>query len=114
MTGMSNAVQVVDAGSPGPTLGRHTGFDALEQALVECVASESRVVGADEEEVLFVLSGTGELELAGERHPLSPEAGAHLLAGERYRLHPGRPSRCASSRCASPTPSPPIATRARR
>ena len=87
MTGMPNAVQVVDAGSPGPTLGRHTGFDALEQALIECAASESRTVGADEEEVLFVLSGAGELELAGERHALGPEVGAHLLAGERYRLH---------------------------
>jgi quercetin dioxygenase-like cupin family protein len=87
MTGMPNAVAVVDAGSPGPTLGRHTGFDALEQALVQCTASTPRTVGADEEEVLFVVSGTGELELAGERHAPEPEAGAHLLAGERYCLH---------------------------
>ena len=68
MTDMPTAVQVVVAGSPGPALGRHTGFDALEQALIECAGSESRTVGADEEEVLFVLSGAGELELAGERH----------------------------------------------
>jgi quercetin dioxygenase-like cupin family protein len=87
MTGMPTAVQVVDAGSPGPTLGGHTGFDALEQALIDCDASEARTVGADEEEVLFVLSGRGELELNGERHALAPEAGAHLLPGERYRLH---------------------------
>jgi quercetin dioxygenase-like cupin family protein len=87
MTGMPTAVQVVDAGSPGPTVGSHTGFDALEQALIECSASEPRTVGADEEEVLFVLSGHGELELRGARHALTPEAGAHLLAGERYTLH---------------------------
>jgi quercetin dioxygenase-like cupin family protein len=87
MTGMPTAVQVVDAGVPGPTVGRHTGFDALEQALIDCRGSEARTVSADEEEVLYVLSGHGELELYGERHPLAPEAGAHLLSGERYTLH---------------------------
>jgi quercetin dioxygenase-like cupin family protein len=87
MTAMPTAVQVVDAQTPGPTLGRHTGFDALAQALVECAGQQPRAVGADEEEVLFVISGRGELELDGERHVLAPEAGAHLLAGERYTLH---------------------------
>lgn len=88
MTAMPTVVQVVDPGPPGAKLGPQTGFDALEQAVVRCAAPETREVGAGEEEVLFVLEGDGELELAGERHPLAPEAGAHLLGGERYTLHP--------------------------
>lgn len=85
---MPTAVEVVDPGPPGPRLGAHTGFDALEQELVECVTPQTRLVGADEEEVLFVLRGHGELELDGQRHALEPEAGAHLLRGESYTLHP--------------------------
>ena len=88
MSGVRTAVQVIDPGPPGPRVGRHTGFDAFEHAVLRCADALSRTVGAEEEEVLFVLSGHGELELDGERHALEPEAGAHLIAGETYRLHP--------------------------
>ncbi len=106
---MPTAVQVVDATSPGPTLGARTGFDALEQAVLECAGAETRTVSGTEEEVLFVLSGSGELELSGARHALAPESGAHLLAGETYTLHPGagEPLRVLSVRIPGCTPGEP-------
>jgi mannose-6-phosphate isomerase-like protein (cupin superfamily) len=63
---------------------RRTG---LEQAVIECAprAVVARATG-DAEEVLFVLAGTGELHLDGERHPLEPESGAYLAPGEQYAL----------------------------
>jgi quercetin dioxygenase-like cupin family protein len=98
MSGVRTAVQVIDPGPPGPRVGRHTDFDAFEHAVLECAEPMQRTVAHGEEEVLFVLSGHGALELDGERHPLEPEAGAHLLAGETYTLHPAAPLRVVSVR----------------
>jgi mannose-6-phosphate isomerase-like protein (cupin superfamily) len=67
---------------------RRTG---LEQAVIECAprASINRATG-DAEEVLFVLEGSGQLILAGERYGLEPESGAYLAPGEEYELdNPG-------------------------
>src|SRR6185312_236834 len=70
-----------------PTLGPGTDFPPLEQTIVELDpgASADRQTGVDEE-VLFVLDGTGSLELDGAEHELAPESGVYLAPGEEYRL----------------------------
>jgi quercetin dioxygenase-like cupin family protein len=91
-------VQVVDApgiparggdGEPREraTVGPGSGFDVLEQSMIELDpgATASRGAG-DGEEVLFVHHGSGRLELAGEEHLLEPESGAYLAPGEEYRI----------------------------
>jgi mannose-6-phosphate isomerase-like protein (cupin superfamily) len=49
-----------------------------------CAAPRS---AGEREEVLFVLSGRGVLNLDGFEHELEPESGAYLAPGERYELH---------------------------
>jgi quercetin dioxygenase-like cupin family protein len=73
----------------GPVIGPHTGFDALEQTLLECDPGRSVPRAAGEcEEVLFVLSGEGVLRLEGQVHALEPESGVYLAPGESYELEP--------------------------
>ena len=62
-------------------------MDGLEQALVECAPGHAvaRATG-DAEEVLFVVSGTGELWVGGEGHALEPETGVNLGPGQDYEL----------------------------
>ena len=88
---------VVDAGSvpatggdaellrERPTLGPGTDFPPLEQTIIELEpgASTGRQTGSNEE-VLFVLNGTGTLELDGAEHELEPESGAYLAPCEDY------------------------------
>ena len=68
-------------------LGRHTGFAALEQSLLEMSrgASLARDSGASDE-VLFVAAGRGTLRHGDQRHGLDSEAGVLLGAGTRYEL----------------------------
>jgi mannose-6-phosphate isomerase-like protein (cupin superfamily) len=40
----------------------------------------------DRQEIMYVLNGSGALELGGETHELEPESGVLLLPGERYAL----------------------------
>lgn len=63
------------------------GLDGLEQALVECAPHDAarRATGAAEE-VLFVISGSGELRTDGERHALEPETGVYVGPGKEYEL----------------------------
>jgi mannose-6-phosphate isomerase-like protein (cupin superfamily) len=69
------------------TLGAHTGFTPLEQAVLECPLghSERRGTGACEE-TLFVLDGHGSLTVDGQEHLLEPEVGAYLAPGVDYEL----------------------------
>ncbi|MHB1833987.1 MAG: cupin domain-containing protein, partial [Solirubrobacteraceae bacterium] len=69
------------------TVGPATGFAALEQAVVECPpgGSASATVG-DVEQTMFVLDGSGTLEVDGVAHELSAEVGAYLPPGSRYEL----------------------------
>ena len=62
-------------------------MDGLEQEVVECAAQRAvaRATG-DADEVLFVLSGAGELWVSGERHALEPETGVSLGPGQEYEL----------------------------
>jgi mannose-6-phosphate isomerase-like protein (cupin superfamily) len=75
--------------------------------VIDCAprSSVSRTTG-EAEEVLFVLSGTGELRLGGESHPLEPETGAYIAPGEEYELDNDRsePMRLVSVRITDPVP----------
>jgi quercetin dioxygenase-like cupin family protein len=70
-----------------PTLGEHTGFPALEQALLVCPpgSSLSFETGTGEQ-VLFVLAGAVLLRVASEVNSLECQAGAYIPSGERYEL----------------------------
>ena len=70
-----------------PTLGPSTDFPPLEQTVIELApgASTHRQTSSNEE-VLFVLDGTGTLELDGASHELEPESGAYLAPGEEYSV----------------------------
>ena len=83
----------------------------LEQAVLECAPHSgiTRATG-DAEEVLFVVSGQGELRLrSGARHALEPETGVNLGPGEEYELHNvgSDPLRTVCVRI--PAPAPPVA-----
>jgi mannose-6-phosphate isomerase-like protein (cupin superfamily) len=67
------------------------GCELLEQRVVHFAPGRStaRNVG-DRQEVLYVVSGRGELELEGERHGLEPDTGAFVAPGETYAIdNPG-------------------------
>jgi quercetin dioxygenase-like cupin family protein len=87
---------------------------ALEQSIVECRPGELHRRAAGEcEEVLFVLSGDGSLELDGTSHALEPESGAYLAPGEQYSLSAaGEPLRIVAVRL--PNPEPPATNDTRR
>jgi mannose-6-phosphate isomerase-like protein (cupin superfamily) len=89
------------------TLGAHTGFAALEQAVLECApdVSERRSTG-ECEETLFVLAGEGSLIVDDEAHALEPEVGAYLTPGVDYELRGAGPAplRLVSVRIPEPDP----------
>lgn len=66
-------------------LGAATGSELLEQRVTRYGPGRSlprRNEGRDE--LLYVVSGRGTLELEGEPHDLEPDAGAYVRAGEEY------------------------------
>lgn len=66
-----------------PTIGPEQGCELLEQRLVRFApgrSAERRLAGRDD--VLYVVSGRGTLVLDGEEHPLEPDLGAYVAAGE--------------------------------
>jgi quercetin dioxygenase-like cupin family protein len=79
---------VATAPGDGPaTLGPHTGFEVLEQAVLALAPGQRHADTTDEHEVvIFVLEGTGTLVLNGSEHALEPECGAYLAPGESYEL----------------------------
>ena len=72
-------------------LGAHTGSRHLEQRVVRYDEGRSLPRGAEErDEILYVVSGSGTLELDGEPHPLAPDSGVYVRAGESYAVeNPG-------------------------
>jgi len=96
----------LQATDPAPGGGR-TG---LEQSVIECDPGSSitRATG-EREEVLFVLTGTGEVRLGGESHPIEPETGAYFAPGEEYELdnRSSQPMRVVSVRISDPVPPDP-------
>jgi len=68
---------------------RPTGGDIDERLKLRVVDADGRLAGAsgDRQEILYVISGSGTLDIAGgERHELEPDAGVLILPGERYEL----------------------------
>jgi quercetin dioxygenase-like cupin family protein len=66
-------------------LGAHTGSRLLEQRVTRYAAGRSLPrTQADRDELLYVVSGAGTLELDGEPHGLEPESGVYIRAGESY------------------------------
>jgi mannose-6-phosphate isomerase-like protein (cupin superfamily) len=71
-----------------PTLGPQTGFEALEQAVLELGPGSSKAIDVGPaEETLFVLQGIGTASVAGEQHTLEPEVGLYLPPESAFELH---------------------------
>jgi mannose-6-phosphate isomerase-like protein (cupin superfamily) len=65
--------------------GSGSGGSPLEQRITRYAAGRSLPRGADaRDELLFVVSGRGTLELDDEPYDLEPDAAAYVRAGERY------------------------------
>jgi mannose-6-phosphate isomerase-like protein (cupin superfamily) len=68
-------------------LGAHTGSQVLEQHVTRYAAGRS-LPRRDEkrDELLFVVSGSGTLELEGDPYDLEPDSGVYVRAGETYTV----------------------------
>lgn len=68
-------------------LGAHTGSSRLEQRVTRYAPGRSLPRGEEgRDELLYVVSGSGALELEGEPHDLEPELGVYVRAGETYAI----------------------------
>ena len=75
----------------------------LEQRVLRFAPGLSLERGEDErDELLYVVSGSGTLVLDGEPHPLEPDLGAYIRAGERYRVENAGPNELLLVSVASP------------
>jgi mannose-6-phosphate isomerase-like protein (cupin superfamily) len=74
-----------------PTLGPQTGFEALQQAVLECAPGRTEpihVTGV--EETLFVISGRGIVHAGGQAHALEPGVGVYIPPDSDFALeNPG-------------------------
>lgn len=71
-----------------PTVGRQSGFERLEQAVLELASGSSNQIAIGRvEETLFVLDGEGAVTVAGEEHALEPEVGLYLPPESSFTLH---------------------------
>jgi mannose-6-phosphate isomerase-like protein (cupin superfamily) len=67
------------------------GCEQLEQRFLRFARGRSRpreLVG--QQEVLYVVSGSGVLEVDGTKHELDPDTGVYLVSGESYTIQNGR------------------------
>jgi mannose-6-phosphate isomerase-like protein (cupin superfamily) len=93
-----------------PTLGTQTGFEPLEQAVLELDPGSTREIEVgDAEETLFVIAGSGSAEVAGERHALEPDAGLYLPPGSSFTLRNPGPATLRVVAVRVPDPEPPPA-----
>lgn len=69
------------------TIDASHGCERLEQRVIRFDRGHSRprTSGADQE-VLYVVSGTGAIELEGASHRLEPDTGAYVAPGETYTI----------------------------
>ncbi len=68
-------------------LGPDTGSALLEQRVTRYAPGRSLPRGEPErDELLYVISGTGTLELEGDPHDLEPDSGVYVRAGETYAI----------------------------
>jgi mannose-6-phosphate isomerase-like protein (cupin superfamily) len=69
-----------------------TGSERLEQRVTRFTPGRSLPRGEeDRDELLFVVSGAGTLELEGEPYDLEPDSAAYVRAGESYVIENGGP-----------------------
>src|SRR5687767_7076782 len=67
--------------------GPHTGSSVLEQRVIRYAPGRSLPRGEpDRDELMYVISGKGTLELDGEPYDLEPESGVYIRAGETYTV----------------------------
>jgi mannose-6-phosphate isomerase-like protein (cupin superfamily) len=62
------------------------GIDERLRLRVLDVVGELEGETGDRQEILYVLAGSGTLELAGETHGLEPDSGVLVLPGEEYAI----------------------------
>ncbi|MFL5865220.1 MAG: cupin domain-containing protein [Solirubrobacteraceae bacterium] len=99
------------------TLGPGTGFDALEQAVLECPPGRRATTTVGEvEETMFVLEGEGQLHIHGESHALAPDVGVYLPPGCEFALENTGvdPLRLVAVRVPDPSPGRPAPADVRR
>ena len=66
-----------------------TAAEGIDERLtlgIRDVVGELEGETGDRQEILYVLAGSGTLELAGESHPLAPDSGVLLLPVEAYSI----------------------------
>jgi mannose-6-phosphate isomerase-like protein (cupin superfamily) len=67
------------------TMDRSSGSQLLEQRILRFAPGRSLERGDDgRDELLYVVSGSGTLEVDGEAHALEPDVGAYVRSGERW------------------------------
>jgi mannose-6-phosphate isomerase-like protein (cupin superfamily) len=67
--------------------GPHTGSSVLEQRVIRYEPGRSLPRSEpDRDELMYVVSGRGTLELQGEPYDLEPECGVYVRAGEAYTI----------------------------
>lgn len=67
--------------------GPHTGSSVLEQRVIRYAPGRSLPRSEpDRDELMYVVSGKGTLELEGEPYDLEPESGVYVRAGEEYAI----------------------------
>ncbi len=82
-----------DTASVRVTFDRSNGCERLEQRVTRFAPGRSRERTLDgRQEVLFVVAGSGELVLEGERHSLEPETAVYIASGETYSVENPGPS----------------------
>ncbi len=69
------------------TMGRSSGSELLEQRVLRFGPGRSHARGEDgRDELLYVVSGSGTLDVDGEAHGLEPDTAAYVRSGERWRV----------------------------
>jgi mannose-6-phosphate isomerase-like protein (cupin superfamily) len=66
------------------TIGADQGSARLEQRVVRYASGRSLPRRADRDDVMYVASGSGTIELEGERHGLAPDDAVLVAAGETF------------------------------
>jgi len=74
------------------TFDDRNGCERLEQRIVHHAAGRTEIPARDgTQDVMYVVTGRGRLELRGEQHPLEPGMGVFIPAGEAYFVEVDEP-----------------------